>query len=230
MAAKKKVQLKKVKAKKASGTQKGTGKKGAGKKLKATVKTAKSGSASSSPKKKVGAASIVKRTSAQKAQGTDAKTQTSMVGQAAPEMVRPATGGKNISLKDYLGQVVVLYFYPKDSTPGCTLEGQDFRRLQPQFATESAVVLGVSKDSIKSHENFRAKFDFSFDLIADDDESLCRSFGVIQMKSLYGRHFEGIERSTFVIGQDGRILKEWRKVKVNGHADEVLEYVKTLAR
>jgi peroxiredoxin Q/BCP len=143
-------------------------------------------------------------------------------------MIRPATGGKNISLQDFKGSRVVVYFYPKDNTPGCTTEGQDFKRLKSEFAAKNTVVLGVSKDSLKSHENFKEKCGFPFDLIVDEDESFCRSFDVIKLKKLYGREFMGIERSTFVIDEDGLILREWRKVKVDGHAEEVLEFVGTL--
>lgn len=143
-------------------------------------------------------------------------------------MIRPATGGKNISLQDFKGSRVVVYFYPKDNTPGCTTEGQDFKRLKNEFAAKNTVVVGVSKDSLKSHENFKGKFGFPFDLIVDEDESFCRAFDVIKLKKLYGREFMGIERSTFLIDEDGLILKEWRKVKVDGHAEEVLEFVGTL--
>lgn len=137
-----------------------------------------------------------------------------------------ATGDKTIRLKDLRGKKVVLYFYPKDSTPGCTSEGQDFRDLHAKFKRQNAVILGVSRDSIASHEKFKAKHAFSFDLLSDPDETLCRQFDVIKEKNLYGRKFMGIERSTFLIGEDGKLRNEWRKVKVKGHAAEVLEAVK----
>ena len=137
-----------------------------------------------------------------------------------------ATGDKTIRLKDLRGQKVVLYFYPKDSTPGCTTEGQDFRDLHRKFRRANAVILGVSRDSIASHEKFRSKNDFPFDLLSDPDETLCRQFDVIREKTLYGRKFMGIERSTFLIDENGKLRAEWRKVRVKGHAEEVLEAVK----
>ena len=139
-----------------------------------------------------------------------------------------ATRNNTIRLKDLRGQNVVIYFYPKDSTPGCTSEGQDFRDLHAKFRRQGAVVLGVSRDSTASHEKFRDKQKFPFDLIADPDEALCRKFDVIQEKTLYGRKFMGIERSTFLIDAAGKLRNEWRKVKVKGHAAEVLEAVKGL--
>jgi len=139
-----------------------------------------------------------------------------------------STGDKQIRLRDLRGQNVVIYFYPKDSTPGCTLEGQDFRDLHARFRRQKTVVLGVSKDSIASHERFRAKQKFPFDLLSDPDEKLCRKFDVIREKSMYGRKFPGIERSTFLIDVDGKLRREWRKLKVKGHAAEVLDAVKEL--
>ena len=137
-----------------------------------------------------------------------------------------ATGNKTVQLKSLRGQKVVIYFYPKDSTPGCTTEGQDFRDLHSKFRRQKTVILGVSRDSLASHEKFKAKQEFPFDLLADEDEKLCRKFDVIKEKSLYGRKFMGIERSTFLIGDDGKLKVEWRKVRVKGHAQEVLETVK----
>ena len=139
-----------------------------------------------------------------------------------------ATRGKTIQLKELRGQNVVLYFYPKDSTPGCTTEGRDFSALHSKFRRQKTVILGVSRDSIASHEKFREKQGFPFDLISDPDEKLCKKFDVIQEKTLYGRKFMGVERSTFLIDADGKLRQEWRKVKVKGHADEVLEAVKAL--
>ena len=139
-----------------------------------------------------------------------------------------ATQDKDIRLKDLRGQNVVLYFYPKDSTPGCTTEGRDFAGLHAKFRRQKTVILGVSRDSIPSHEKFRAKQEFPFDLISDADEKLCKAFDVIHEKSLYGRRFMGIVRSTFLIDKDGKLRAEWRKVKVSGHAEEVLETVKAL--
>ncbi len=139
-----------------------------------------------------------------------------------------STGDKKLRLKDLRGQNVVLYFYPKDSTPGCTLEGQDFRDLYKRIQRQKTVILGVSRDSIASHEKFRAKQKFPFDLLSDPNEKLCKKFDVIKEKSLYGRKFMGIERSTCLIDADGKLRQEWRKVKVKGHAAEVLEAVTAL--
>ena len=131
-------------------------------------------------------------------------------------------------LSDHSGHPVVLYFYPKDNTPGCTTEGMQFRDLYPKFAKLGAVVAGVSRDSLKSHENFKNKMGFPFPLLSDPDEALCDQFGVIKMKNMYGKKVRGIERSTFVIDGAGKLAREWRGVKVPGHAEEVLEFVKTL--
>lgn len=141
-----------------------------------------------------------------------------------------STGDKKFRLKDLRGQNVVIYFYPKDSTPGCTLEGQDFRDLHSRFRRQKTVILGVSRDSIPSHEKFKAKQKFPFELLSDPDETVCRKFDVIREKTLYGRKFMGIERSTFLIDAAGKLRREWRKVKVKGHAAEVLDAVKELNR
>lgn len=138
-----------------------------------------------------------------------------------------STGGE-VRLKDLRGSNVVLYFYPKDATPGCTQEGQDFRDLHTTFKRQKTRIYGVSRDSLASHEKFRAKQEFPFDLISDPDEALCRQFDVIREKTLYGRKFMGVERSTFLIDKDGKLRKEWRKVKVKGHADEVLDAAREL--
>ena len=139
-----------------------------------------------------------------------------------------ATGDKSIRLKDLRGQNVVIYFYPKDSTPGCTTEGRDFSALHAKFGRANTVILGVSRDSIASHEKFKAKQGFKFDLLSDPDEALCKKFDVIHEKTLYGRKFMGVVRSTFLIDADGKLRKEWRNVKVKGHAEEVLEAAKSL--
>jgi len=139
-----------------------------------------------------------------------------------------ATGGKKIQLKDLRGQNVVLYFYPKDSTPGCTQEGLDFKDLHSRFRRQKTVILGVSRDSLASHDKFKKKQAFPFDLLSDTDEKLCRKFDVIHEKTLYGRKFMGVVRSTFLIDADGKLRAEWRKVKVKGHAAEVLEAAKNL--
>lgn len=139
-----------------------------------------------------------------------------------------ATRNKTIKLKELRGQNVVIYFYPKDNTPGCTTEGQDFRDLHAKFRRQDSVILGVSRDSIASHEKFRDKQKLPFDLISDPDEKLCKKFDVIKEKTLYGRRFMGVERSTFLIDATGKLRREWRKVKVKGHAADVLEAVKGL--
>jgi peroxiredoxin Q/BCP len=148
-------------------------------------------------------------------------------GKKLADFSAPSTDG-TFRLSALRGQAVVLYFYPKDSTPGCTLEGSRFRDLYKKFEKAGAVVVGVSRDSLKSHENFKAKMGFPFELISDADEKLCGQFGVIKMKNMYGRQVRGIERSTFVIDATGALVREWRGVKVPGHAEEVLEFVKTL--
>ena len=144
------------------------------------------------------------------------------IGKKIKNFSRPATGDKTISLKELAGKKVVLYFYPKDSTPGCTTEGQNFRDAKAKFTRLNTVILGVSRDSIKRHENFKAKQDFNFDLLSDEDESLCQQFDVIKLKKLYGKEYMGIERSTFLIAEDGKLLEEWRGVKVKEHVDAVL--------
>lgn len=139
------------------------------------------------------------------------------------------SSGETASLKDFKGQWLVLYFYPKDSTPGCTTEGIDFNALLPKFTKLGATVLGVSRDSIKSHQNFCAKQGLRFDLVSDADESLCNAFGVIKPKKLYGREYVGVERSTFLIDPKGVIARSWRPVKVPGHAQAVLDELKAAA-
>jgi len=139
----------------------------------------------------------------------------------------PSTDG-TFRLSDHAGHPVVLYFYPKDNTPGCTTEGMQFRDLYPQFAKLGAVVAGISRDSLKSHANFRDKMAFPFPLLSDPDEALCTQFDVIRMKNMYGKQVRGIERSTFVVDKAGNLAREWRRVKVPGHAQEVLEFVRTL--
>ncbi len=144
-------------------------------------------------------------------------------GKKVPDFTLPATGGRQVKLSALKGRDVVLYFYPKDDTPGCTLEGKDFRDLHGRFMRANAVILGVSRDSLQSHEKFCAKYDLTFDLLSDADEKLCKLFDVIKMKNMYGKQVRGIERSTFLIGKDGVLRREWRKVKVDGHAFEVLQ-------
>jgi peroxiredoxin Q/BCP len=140
----------------------------------------------------------------------------------------PATGGATFQLSKSKSKHVVLYFYPKDNTPGCTTEGQQFAELHAQFAKAGVAILGISRDSLKSHENFKAKMGFPFELLSDEDEEVCNLFGVIKMKNMYGRQVRGIERSTFVLDRNGTVRREWRGVKVPGHAREVLDFVATL--
>ena len=147
----------------------------------------------------------------------------------APVFKGECTGNKTISLTDLKGKNVVLYFYPKDSTPGCTTEGQNFRDLKGKFTRANTVIFGLSRESIKSHENFKKKEKFNFDLISDPDEKICKQYDVIKEKSMYGKKYMGVERSTFLIDSKGKLVREWRKVKVTGHAEEVLEAAKELA-
>ncbi|BAL25258.1 peroxiredoxin [Azoarcus sp. KH32C] len=146
----------------------------------------------------------------------------------SPDFELPATGGQSVSLAGLRGRNVVFYFYPKDNTPGCTNETMDFRDHHDAFQAAGCAVFGISRDSLKSHENFKAKLGLPFELISDTEELACNAFGVIKMKNMYGKQVRGIERSTFVIGADGRILREWRGVKVPSHAKEVLQFVQSL--
>lgn len=146
-----------------------------------------------------------------------------------PQFELPATGGRTFRLGEGKEKYVVLYFYPKDNTPGCTTQGQQFRDLYPEFQKLGASVYGVSRDSLKSHESFKSKMSFPFELLSDAEETACKLFNVIKMKNMYGKKVRGIERSTFVIDRDGRVLREWRGVKVPGHAQEVLEFVKSVS-
>jgi len=150
------------------------------------------------------------------------------VGKPVPDFTLPATGDQDLSLSDFRGKHVVVYFYPRDSTPGCTTEGQNFRDSINTFRRRHTVILGVSRDGIKSHENFKEKQAFPFELLSDADEKLCKLFDVIKEKNMYGRKVMGVERSTFLIDDEGVLRREWRKVKVPGHVDEVLEAVKAL--
>ena len=150
------------------------------------------------------------------------------IGKKVPDFTLPATGGQDISLSSLRGRRVAVYFYPKDSTPGCTTEGQDFRDRINTFRRRNTTVLGISRDSIRSHENFKARQQFPFELLSDADEKVCRLFDVIREKNMYGRKVMGIERSTFLIDADGKLRREWRKVKVAGHVDAVLEAIRAL--
>ena len=149
-------------------------------------------------------------------------------GKKCPKFNAECTSGITYSNKDFDGKNLVIYFYPKDSTPGCTTEGQDFRDLKGQFTRSNTIIYGLSRESIKSHEKFKKNENFNFDLISDPDEKICKQYDVIKEKSMYGKKYMGIERSTFLIDSKGKLVGEWRKVKVTGHAREVLEAAKGL--
>ena len=151
-----------------------------------------------------------------------------MLDTKIPDFSLPATSGQTFNLAAQAGKVVVIYFYPKDSTPGCTTEAQQFRDLHDRFVEVDAVILGISRDSVKSHENFKAKQALPFELGADTDETVCNLFAVMKMKNMYGKQVRGIERSTFVIDRKGVLRREWRGVKVPGHAQDVLDFVSSL--
>jgi len=153
---------------------------------------------------------------------------TPKVGNKAPVFKGICTGEENVDLSKLKGKKVILYFYPKDSTPGCTTEGQNFRDLYKQFKKEGTLIFGLSRESLKSHENFKTMQSFPFELISDPDEKICNQYEVIKEKSMYGRKYMGIERSTFLIDGKGKLVKEWRKVKVTGHAQEVLDTIKAM--
>jgi peroxiredoxin Q/BCP len=153
---------------------------------------------------------------------------TPAIGDAVSDIDLLLTGERTAKLSDYRGRNLVLYFYPKASTPGCTQEGQDFRDAHEDFAALDTVILGASRDGLKAQENFKTKQGFPFDLVSDKDEALCKLFDVIKLKKMYGRETLGVERSTFLIDGDGRLRREWRKVKVKGHVQEVLDAVREL--
>lgn len=151
-----------------------------------------------------------------------------MQKQAIADFELPSTGGQPFRLSEHAGKKLVLYFYPKDATPGCTTEAQQFRDLHASYTQAGTEVFGISRDSLKSHANFKAKHGLPFEMLADSDELACTLFGVIKMKNMYGKQVRGIERSTFVFDAAGTLRREWRGVKVNGHAQEVLDFVQTL--
>ena len=152
----------------------------------------------------------------------------SLEGKKCPKFKAECTSNITYSNKDFEGKNLVIYFYPKDSTPGCTTEGQEFRDNYKQFKKFNTEILGVSRDTIKSHENFKNKQLFPFELLSDSDEKVCKAFDVMKLKSMYGREYIGIDRSTFLINKNGKVIKEWRSVKINGHVQEVLDAVKEL--
>ena len=151
-----------------------------------------------------------------------------MLNQPCPDFELPSTGDRHFRLSLAHGRRVVLYFYPKDNTPGCTTEGQQFRDLHAEFAAHRCDIYGISRDSMKSHEGFKAKMQFPFELLSDPDEAVCTLFGVMKLKNMYGRQVRGIERSTFAVDERGTVRAEWRGVKVPGHVQEVLEFVKSM--
>lgn len=150
-----------------------------------------------------------------------------MLDQPVPDFELPATGGKTFKLSQFKRRRLVIYFYPKDNTPGCTTEGMQFRDAYADFQAHHCEIVGISRDSLKSHEGFKAKLALPFDLLSDTEEIACQLFGVIKMKNLYGKQVRGIERSTFVIDRKGTLIKEWRGVKVPNHVQEVLDYIKS---
>lgn len=152
----------------------------------------------------------------------------SLLDKTAPDFELPSTGGSVFRLSSAAGKPVVIFFYPKDNTPGCTAEGERFRDLHPEFAKLGCAIYGISRDSLKSHEGFKAKFGFPFELLSDAEEQACKAYGVIRLKNMYGKQVRGIERSTFVIGRDGKVAGEWRGVRVPGHPDEILAFVQSL--
>ena len=154
--------------------------------------------------------------------------ESTLAGRKVPDFEIASTGNRMFKLSAALGSALVLYFYPKDNTPGCTTEGQEFRDLHSEFVSRGCAVYGVSRDSIKSHEGFKSKMNFPFELLSDPDETVCNLFGVMKMKNMYGKKVRGVERSTFVIDPEGVVRREWRGLKVPGHAREVLEFVKSL--
>lgn len=151
-----------------------------------------------------------------------------MLAELVPDFELESTGGKTFRLSNHYGRRVVIYFYPKDNTPGCTNESQQFRDLYEQFKALNCEIIGISRDSIKSHENFKENLGLPFDLLSDSSETICNRFEVMKLKNMYGKQVRGIERSTFFIDEQGKLIKEWRGVKANGHADEVLSFAKNL--
>jgi peroxiredoxin Q/BCP len=152
----------------------------------------------------------------------------SLIGKKCPKFRAECTNNKILSNDDFVGKNLIIYFYPKDSTPGCTTEGQEFRDKYKIFKKHNTDIIGISRDSIKSHENFKLKQSFPFELLSDSDEKVCKAFDVMKLKSMYGREYIGVDRSTFIINENGKVVREWRSVKVKGHVDEVLEAIKEL--
>lgn len=152
-----------------------------------------------------------------------------MLNQVVPDFTLPATGGVDFQLSAARNKTLVIFFYPRDNTPGCTMESQQFRDLYAEFQKAGCEVVGISRDSIKSHENFKSRFTLPYALLSDAEEKVCELFGVMKLKNMYGKQVRGIERSTFVLDRDGKLAREWRGLKADGHAQEVLEFVRTLS-
>ena len=151
-----------------------------------------------------------------------------MLEKPVPNFELESTGGKSFKLSSNAGKYLIVYFYPRDDTPGCTTEGQEFRDNYAEFVEHNCVIVGISRDSLKSHERFKEKMSFPFELLSDTDEVVCEQFGVMKLKNMYGKQVRGIERSTFVIDGEGVLIREWRSVKVPGHVAEVLAFIKSL--
>lgn len=178
------------------------------------------------PTKKASTSKTAKKTKVSEKTKPQTQEMGAFVGKKLPQFKLEATSGKKISSDDVTSSDAVLYFYPKDSTSGCTKEGEDFRDLFAQFKKLGVSIYGVSRDSVSSHEKFKDKYNFPFELLSDKDETLCKALDILKMKSMYGRQYLGVDRSTFYIGSDGKIKNEWRAVKVPGHAEEVLSFAK----
>lgn len=157
----------------------------------------------------------------------DEKKQGSLMNKKAPSFSLKNSQGEKVTLSELKGQKIVLYFYPKDDTPGCTLEGNEFSKYVKKFKDHNTVIFGVSKDSVESHDKFKCKYNFGFELLSDENEVLCNKFDVIKEKNMYGKKYMGIERSTFIIDEDQKIIAEYRKVKPEGHAEEILAFIKS---
>jgi peroxiredoxin Q/BCP len=193
------------------------------KKVKKATKKAAKKVAKKAPQRKL----TVRKAAPRKAAPKRAKSSLAQVGEAVPDFTLSGTSG-DVKLSELRGKKIVLYFYPKDATPGCTIEGHDFSKLLNEFQAANTEVFGVSRDTLSSHEKFRTKENYAVHLLSDPDESACTQFDVMKMKNMYGKQVRGVERSTFVIDQDGKLAREWRKVSVEGHAAEVLDYIKML--
>jgi len=219
----KKKAAKKV-TKKAKKKAKKTTKKSGKKKASSSIKKKRAPRENGEPKKKGALASLT--SFVKKLTGAEVGC---LEGLKAPSFRGASIKNESLKSSQFSDDILVLYFYPKDSTSGCTRQGEEFRDSYAAFLKEGAEILGVSRDSIKSHEKFAGKYNFPFDLLSDPDEIVCKAYGVLKMKSMYGRQYMGVERSTFVIGRHGKVLKEWRKVKVPGHVAEVLAFIQSLS-